>query len=88
MSKALDVCKKLMESIAKNGFTNQIHKRELERIIFMERGIDKRTVNNWIRALERFGFIKPLTPLVYGLDFSQIPELLNLIIDTGQKKLM
>jgi len=87
-AKTLDVCKEIMKAIAERGYTNQIHKRELEKVIMINRGIDKRTIQNWLRTLEVLGFIKPLNSNVYGLDFSQCPELLNLVVKDGQKRLM
>jgi hypothetical protein len=87
-AKTLDICKEIMKAIAERGFTNQIHKRELEKVIMINRGIDKRTIQNWLRTLEVLGFIKSLNPNVYGLDFGQCPELLNLVVKNGQKRLM
>ena len=86
--KTLDKCKEIMKAIAERGFTNQIHKRELEKIIMLYRGFDPRTIKNWIRTLEVLGFIKLLNPNVYELNFDQCPELLNLLVKNGQKRLM
>jgi hypothetical protein len=86
--KALDKCKELMFAIAERGFTLQISKAELEKLIMVYRGIDKRTVNNWMRALTNLGFIKPISPFAFQLDFTLCPEILNKIIEKGQKKLI
>lgn len=89
MSKTLKVCKEIMKAIAERGFTNQITRKELEKVIMVLRGVDKRTINNWVKALERLGFIKPFNALIFELDFRQIPELYNVIIkEPNQKKLM
>lgn len=84
----MDRCKDIMKAIVERGFTNQIHKKELEKIIMEKCGIDKRTIKNWINALTTFGFIKEINPLVYSLQFDKCPELLSLLIQNGQKKLM
>lgn len=84
----MDKCKDIMKTIVERGFTNQIHKRELEKVIMEKCGIDKRTIKNWINALITLGFIKEINPLVYSLHFDNCPELLSLLIRNGQKKLM
>ena len=86
--KTIEVCQEIMKAIIEKGFTNQIHKRELEKVIIVLRGVDKRTIKNWVRTLEVMEFIKPLNPLVFELNFKKCPELLNRLIENGQKKLM
>lgn len=86
--KAMDKCKEIMREIALRGYTNQIHKRELEKIIMEKCGIDKRTIQNWLNALSTLGFIEAINPCVYLLHFDKSPELLSLLIQNGQKKLM
>jgi hypothetical protein len=51
-------------------------------------GIDKRTIQNWIRALTTFGFINEINPNIYKINLNINPELLELAIKEGQKKLM
>jgi hypothetical protein len=87
-AKTLDVCKEIMKAIAERGYTNQIHKRELEKIIMVIRGNDPRTIKNWLKTLFELGFIEYVNPLVIKLNFSQCPELLNLVVKNGQKRLM
>lgn len=88
-SKAFAICKEIMDSVIERGFINQVHKRELERIIILKRGMDKRTIRNWLRTLEILGFIKLVNPFVYELDFSPCKELLVKVIKyKKQKKLM
>lgn len=86
--KSIEVCQEIMKSIIEKGFTNQIHKRELEKVIIVLRGVDKRTIKNWVRTLEVMEFIKPVNSFVFELNFKKCPELLNRLIENGQKKLM
>jgi len=87
-SKVLEQCKAIMEAVVEKGFTKQIQKRELETVIILLRGMDKRTVKNWINTLERLGFIKALNPFLFELRFENCGDLLNKIVEKGQKKLM
>jgi hypothetical protein len=38
--------------------------------------------------LERLGFIKRLNARVYKMNLKRVPELLNVMVKSGQKKLM
>jgi hypothetical protein len=87
-SKTLEFCKEIMKRIVEIGYADQIAKREIEKIIMIYRGIDKRTIQTWLRTLEVLGFIRPLNAFVFQLKFDQCPELLNQLVKNGQKKLM
>lgn len=87
-SKVLESCKEIMKVVVDKSFTHQIHRRELEKVIMLLRGMDKRTIRNWLRTLELLGFIKPLNPFVYALKFDQCRELLVGMVKKNQKKLM
>ena len=54
----------------------------------IDRGGDPRTLKNWIRTLERLGFIERRNIRVYKMNLDSIPELLNVMVKSGQKKLM
>jgi len=86
--KTLDSCKEIMKFLVERGFASQVQRTVLEKTIMVLRGMDKRTVQNWLRTLESLGFIKAVNPYVFELKFDQCPELLNVIIENGQKKLM
>lgn len=87
-SKVLDACKEIMKVVVEKGFTLQIHRRELEKVIMLLRGMDKRTIRNWLRTLELLGFVKPLNAFVYALNFDECRELLVGMVKKNQKKLM
>jgi len=87
-SKVLEYCTEIIKHLVENGYTNQVSKKELERIIKLFRGIDKRTVKTWMDALLEFEFIEYVNPCVVRLNLSKCPELLNLAIMEGQKKLI
>ena len=87
-SKVLDACKEIMKVVVEKGFTHQIHRRELEKVIMLLRGMDKRTIRNWLKTLELLGFVKLLNPFVYALNFDECRELLVGMVKKNQKKLM
>jgi hypothetical protein len=84
----MNKCKEIVKEAILRGYVYQIHKRELENIICVKCGIDKRTIQNWIRALTTFGFINEINPNIYKINLNINPELLELAIKEGQKKLM
>lgn len=73
------------------GITKQFVQSTLETAITLSRGGDPRTIENWTNNLLRLGFIKrikrPLA-IIYELDLTVCPELLNEVTRIGQKKLM
>lgn len=87
-SRAYKKCVELMSCVAEIGVTNQVHRKVLEVTITRVIGGDPRTLKNWIATLERLGFIKKLNSRVYQMNVSLVPELLNVVIKSGQKKLM
>ena len=86
-SRAYKKCVELMKCVAERGLTNQVHQKVLEVVITQVIGQDPRTLKNWIRTLERLGFIRRLNPLVYQMNVKEVPELLNVVVRSGQKKL-
>jgi len=77
-----------MHFLAERDFTNQASTETLEIAIKATRGGDPRTVKNWLRNLQDFGFIKTTNVNVWSLHFKETPELLSVIVKRGQKKLM
>ena len=78
----------IMRFLVERGFTNQVHVEALKVAVTAVRGGDPRTLKNWTRTLERLGFIEKLNPCVYRMKLDQVPELLNIMVKSGQKKLM
>lgn len=87
-SQAYRFCVDIMRFLAERDFTNQATTETLEIAIKAMRGGDPRTVKNWLKNLTDFGFIKLDNVNVWSLNFSRVPEILNLIVKRGQKKLM
>lgn len=46
------------------------------------------TLKNWTETLERLGFVERLNARVYRMKLESIPELLNVVVKSGQKRLM
>lgn len=87
-SRAYNKCVELMKCVAERGLTNQVHQKVLEIVITQVIGQDPRTLKNWVRTLERLGFVKKLNSCVYQMNVQLVPELLNVVVKRGQKKLM
>ena len=87
-SRAYRHCVEIMRFLVERNFTYQIHIEALKVAITAVRGGDPRTLKNWTRTLERLGFIKHLKQRVYKLNLDMVPELLNIMVKSGQKKLM
>jgi len=89
MSRSNKVCLEIMKHLISEGFTNQVHVKEVEKAIIYVRGPDKRTIQNWKRALETLGYLEKISPYVYQLNFMKCPELLvNVLHEQRQKKLL
>ena len=87
-SRSYHHCVEIMRFLVEAGFTYQVHVEALKVAITAVRGGDPRTLKNWTQTLERLDFIKKVNPHVYQMNFKSIPELLNLMVKSGQKKLM
>jgi len=87
-SRSYHHCVEIMRFLVEAGFTYQVHVEALKVAITAVRGGDPRTLKNWTRTLERLGFIKYLNQRVYKMNLDMIPELLNIAVKSGQKKLM
>ena len=77
-----------MKCVAERGLTNQVHQKVLVVIITQVIGGDPRTLKNWIRNLERLGFIRKTNPFLYQMNVKEVPELLNIVVKSGQKRLL
>ena len=87
-SRSYHHCVEIMRFLVEAGFTYQVHVEALKVAITAVRGGDPRTLKNWTQTLERLGFIKHLNQRVYKMNLESIPELLNIAVKSGQKKLM
>lgn len=88
VSRTVRACQELMMLVAKAGFTNQIGRKELTKLIVVKRGGDPRTIKNWLNSLSLLGYIELVSVNVFKLDFSRCPEALGLLVKSGQKKLL
>ena len=89
MTRSNQVCHKIMNYLVEHGYTKEVHKNKLEEAIIYVRGTDKRTIVNWMRALEVLGFIEKKSLLVYSMNLSKCPDLLvRMVKARSQKKLM
>lgn len=81
-------CIEIIRSLVESGYTNQVSLKFLNVAITLKRGGDPRTLNNWRNTLERLGFIERFKRNLWKIDLSKVPELLNIAVKSGQKKLM
>jgi hypothetical protein len=67
VSKAFRKCVELIEEMLSRGFKLQISQTEVERLIKIGIGADKRTVQKYLRMLtEDLGFLKTVTKNPFG----------------------
>jgi hypothetical protein len=83
VSKALRKCVELVEEMLSKGYTLQIPSTEVERIIKMDIGADKRTVQKYVRMLtEDLAFLKTVTKnpvgvTIYRIDVEAAEQFVN-----------
>lgn len=83
VSKAFLKCVELVEEMLSRGFRLQIPSTEVEKLIKIGIGADKRTVQKYMRMLtEDLGFLKtaaknPLGVVIYRIDVEAIEQFVN-----------
>jgi hypothetical protein len=80
VSKAFRKCVELIEEMLSKGFKLQISQTEVERLIKIGIGADKRTIQKYVRMLtEDLGFLKTVTKnpfgtVVYRIDVQAVEQ--------------
>lgn len=82
------ICNDLMNNIIRKGFRYQITRRDLETEIMKVRGIDPRTVHNWIKILCRFEYLIMLSPIVFKINPFKCEEILEILKENPQTKIL
>ena len=82
------VCQAIVKILVNEGYKFQVSHNDLERAIMKTRGIDERTVKRWIKALETFDYIKRKSLFTWTLNPVMIPELMRLLKEKPQTKMM
>ena len=83
VSKAFRKCVELVEEMLKKGYRLQITSTEVERLIKISIGADKRTVQKYVQMLtEDLGFLKistknPFGILIYRIDIATVEKFVN-----------
>ena len=83
VSKAFRKCVELVEEMLRRGYTLQIPSSEVERLIKIEVGADKRTVQKYMRMLtEDLGFLEvsaknPLGITIYRIDIPAVEQFVS-----------
>jgi hypothetical protein len=83
VSKAFRKCVELVEEMIKKGYRLQITSTEVERLIKIRIGADKRTVQKYVQMLtEDLGFLKvatknPLGIVIYRIDIAIVEKFVN-----------
>jgi len=68
VSKAFRKCVELVEEMLKRGYTLQIPSSEVERLIKISVGADKRTIRKYVQMLtEDLAFLKTVTKNQFGI---------------------
>jgi hypothetical protein len=82
------VCNDLMNNIIAHGFKFQVTRKDLETEIMKVRGIDPRTVNNWIKCLCKLEYLVQLSPLVFRVNPLRCSDIFEVLKETHQTKLL
>ena len=89
VSQSRKVCFEIMRYLVRSGFAYQVPVKEVEKAIIWIRGSDKRTLQNWKRALETLGYLERINVHLYKMNLTRCPELLHEVLhEPRQKKLM
>jgi len=83
-----ETCQKIIDQLIADGFKYQISKKDIAKAIMYLRGIDERTVQRWLKALEVFEYIIPVNPNIYKLNPIKIPNIINNLKENPQTKIM
>ena len=83
VSKAFRKCVELVEEMLRRGYTLQIPSSEVERLIKIEVGADKRTVRKYVQMLtEDLAFLKavaknPFGIVIYRIDVEAVEQFVS-----------
>lgn len=77
--RAFKVCEQIIECLLLEGYRLQIREADLAKCIKRVRGIDPRTVRNWIQTLLDFDYIEKVGAGIYQFNPMKVPELFTAI---------
>jgi len=93
VSKAFRKCIELIEEMLSKGFKLQISQTEVERLIKIGIGADKRTIQKYVRMLtEDLGFLKTVTKnpfgtVIYSIDVPAIEHFVSQHLEVKLRQL-
>jgi len=93
VSKAFRKCVELIEEMLSRGFKLQISQTEVERLIKIGIGADKRTIQKYVRMLtEDLGFLKTVTKnpfgtVIYSIDVPAIEHFVSQHLEVKLRQL-
>jgi len=82
------VCNDLMNNIICHGWRFQITRKDLETEIMKVRGIDPRTIANWIKVLCKFEYLKQISPIVFQINPLRCKGILEILKEIPQTKIL
>ena len=83
-----EICDKIIEQLLKDGYTYQITRQDLEKAIMKVRGIvDERAIDNWVRALITWEYIKHIQKGIFQLNPTACPQIFKTLKEKPQTKL-
>ena len=78
----------IIQYITADGFKHQVSRNEVKKAIMWLHGVDNRTIEKWLKALETFEYLIPLNPSVYKLNPLKVPSLFSTLKEKPQTKLL
>jgi len=87
-SKTVKVCNTIMKRLVQGGFTNQVSRTQVEKVIVLLCGGDPRTRKNWLKNLGDLEYLRVVNASVFEMNVGKVEGLLEVVVRQGQKKLL
>ena len=92
VSRAFKNCLLLVEKMVKHNYVNQIDRKEVEKIIGEQIGLDGRTIRKYVCACIDFGFlerhiIRKDEVMVYKINLAKADKLMNEVFGRNLRQL-
>lgn len=82
------ICRDIMEWLIRDGYLIEVPKHEVRKAIRIYRGIDPRTVKNWLQILTDLEYLIPKAGgIVYKINPFKCPQIITKLKQKPQAKL-
>ena len=78
------VCEQVVEALVSQGYTYQVTREDIAKVIYLIRGIDERTVARWLHVLEAFHYLIVESSKTYRINPAKIPHIVHKLKEQPQ----